>query len=118
MNVKYKKYIDYIANDIELPYLKYLNMYGLNKDDMELVLSKVYNQPVVYIKQTGGVYNKKRNRIYYENSNGFWEKREYDANGNVIYLENNIGDWDKREYDNNGNLIYLEDSKGNLQDNR
>ena len=118
MNVKYKKYIEYIAKDIELPYIKYLEAYGLNKDDMELVLSKVYNQPVVYIKQTGGVYNKKRNRIYYENSNGFWEKREYDANGNVIYREDSNGSWGKYEYDTNGSLIYVETSNGVIRDNR
>ena len=118
MNVKYKKYIEYIARDIELPYIKYLNMYGLKKEDMELVLSKVYNQPVVYIKQTGGVYNKKRNRIYYENNIGDWDKREYDNNGNLIYREDSNGFWEKREYDTNSNLIYYEYSDGVIMDRR
>ena len=64
MKDKYKKYIDYIASDIELPYLKYLNMYGLKKEDMDLVLSKLFNEPVIYIKPLRGVYNKNRSIIY------------------------------------------------------
>ena len=78
--------------------------------------------------------------IYFENSNGYWEKREYDANGNLIYSEDSNGYWCKseydangklirsefsngycehlREYDANGNLIYSEDSNGTIVDNR
>jgi len=51
-------------------------------------------------------------RIYYENSAGFWEKREYDANGECIYYEDSAGFWEKREYDANGERIYAEDSAG------
>jgi hypothetical protein len=29
--------------------------------------------------------------IYGENSNGYWEKREYDEQGNMIYWENSKG---------------------------
>ena len=118
MNVKYKKYIEYIARDIELPYIKYLEAYGLKQDDYHLVLSKIFNQPVVYIKYTGGVYNKKRNRIYYENNGGYWEKREYDTNGSLTYLEDSDGSWIKREYDANGNKIYYENSDGYIRDYR
>ena len=53
MNVKHQKYIEYIAKDIELPYLKSLEAYGLKKEDMDLVLSKLFNESVIYIKQTG-----------------------------------------------------------------
>ena len=57
------------------------------------------------------------NETYYENSNGYWEKYEYDANGNRTYYENSEGDWRKYEYDANGmpfngNLTYYEDSDG------
>jgi hypothetical protein len=31
------------------------------------------------------------NEIYYENSGGYWRKREYDSNGNEIYYENSKG---------------------------
>jgi len=131
MNVKYKKYIDYIINDIELPYLKYLNMYGLSDNEMDLVLSKVFNQPVTiegnYVYNTNGklIYHEDSNGywykreydsngkvIYYEDSDGYWNKSEYDQYGNNIYSENSDGDWYKREYDDNGNRIYYEDSDG------
>ena len=56
--------------------------------------------------------------IYFENSNGYWEKREYDAKGNLIYTENSYGYWFKKEYDDNGYTIYYEDSKGKITDNR
>ena len=53
-----------------------------------------------------------RNEIYYENSHGFWIKREFDLNGNLIHWENSNGVWIKREYDLNGNRIYWETSNG------
>jgi hypothetical protein len=58
------------------------------------------------------------NQIYYENSDGFWIKREFDSNGNQIYSENSNGYWCKREYDSKGNQIYSEDSDGTIKDNR
>jgi len=56
--------------------------------------------------------------IYYENSNGYWRKYEYDANGNVIYFENSTGHWEKREWNSNGIRIYFETSYGTIVDNR
>ena len=38
-----------------------------------------------YIKDSNG------NQIYYENSNGYWSKREWDSNGKVIYYETSHG---------------------------
>ena len=35
--------------------------------------------------------NKNGNEIYYENSDGFWVKREYDSDGKEIYYENSEG---------------------------
>ena len=58
------------------------------------------------------LYDVNRNQIYYENSDGFWFKREYDVNGNIIYFENSNGFWWKREFDFNNNLIYFETSNG------
>lgn len=103
MNVKYKKYqkyIDYIVKDIELPYLKSLDQYGLKQEECELVLSKVYNESVTI----------KGNRVY--------DTRVYNTNGNLIYIESSSGYWKKYEYDSNGNQIYYEDSEGNIVDNR
>lgn len=58
------------------------------------------------------IKDEKGNKIYYEESNGFWWKSEYDANGNKTYCENSYGDWCKGEYDANGKEIYCKDSEG------
>jgi hypothetical protein len=66
---------------------------------------KIKNFPFI-IKDKNG------NHIYYETSDGFWSKREFNSNGNVIYFEDNDGYWYKHEYDSNGNKIYYENSDG------
>ena len=142
MNKKYQKYIEYIVNELEPPY--FINMkdqYGLSHDEYELVLSKVFNQPVniqgvyndnyvydnqyhkLYQESSNGYwekweYNNQGNRIYYEHSNGYWYKKEYDGQGNQIYFENSNGFWVRYKYDEQGNKIYHEDSNGEIRDNR
>jgi hypothetical protein len=64
------------------------------------------------------ITDKNNNEIYWEDSNGFWWKREYDPNNNLIYFEDSDGDWVKREYDSNNNQIYFENSEGGIEDNR
>ena len=64
------------------------------------------------------IKNENGNQTYWEDSNGYWAKREYDLNGNRIYFENSNGYWEKREYDLNGNKIYHEYSNGFIRDNR
>ena len=63
-------------------------------------------------------YDERGNRVYYEDSNGYWTKREYDDQGNQVYLEDSNGYWTKREYDDQGNQVYFEDSNGQIVDNR
>ena len=58
------------------------------------------------------------NEIYYEDSNGYWIKREFDSNYNLIYYEDSDGFWEKREYDSSNNQIYYENSYGVIRDNR
>ena len=58
------------------------------------------------------------NQIYYESSNRYWWKKEYDSNGNQIYYELSNGYWGKKEYDSNSNQIYFENSKGTIRDKR
>ncbi len=41
-----------------------------------------------------------------------------DKNGRVIYYERSDGYWSKREYDDNGDVIYWENSHGIIEDNR
>jgi hypothetical protein len=64
------------------------------------------------------LYNDNGNIIYFEDSKGFWSKREYDTNGNEIYYETSNVYWWKQEFDSNGNRIYYEDSTGYIEDNR
>jgi hypothetical protein len=56
--------------------------------------------------------------IYYETSDGFWWKREYNSNGNTIYYEDSDGYSWKREYDSNGKETLYENSDGTIIDNR
>ena len=108
---KYERYINYIVNDIELPYFKnMIEMYGLRPGEYKLVLSKVFNQPISI--KGDYVYDTNGNQIYHETSYGFWVKREYDTNGNEIYRKGSTGSWVKKEYDNNGLEIYWENSDG------
>jgi uncharacterized membrane protein len=77
----------------------------------------------IYYENSAGYWRKKEydskgNRIYYEDSCGYWRKSEYDSKGNEIYYENSTGHWSKSEYDSNGNEIYYEDSDGVLVDKR
>ena len=57
-------------------------------------------------------------QTYFEDSTGYWIKREYDSNGNETYFEDSYGYWIKREYDSDGNQTYLEYSNGRIIDNR
>ena len=63
-------------------------------------------------------YDAQGNIIRFENSNGYWCKREYDAHSNEIYYENSNGFWTKRELDTQGNEIRYENSYGYIKDNR
>jgi hypothetical protein len=56
------------------------------------------------------------NRIYYEDSHGYWGKHEW-VDGKVIYCENSIGYWEKREWVD-GQVIRYENSDGFIVDNR
>jgi len=64
------------------------------------------------------IKDKNGNQIYYEDSQGFWRKREYDSNRKEIYTEFFDGYWVKRELDSNENVIYYENSYGQIRDNR
>jgi len=140
MNKKYERYIEFIANDLQSPYLDNMKeMYGLRPDEYELVLSKLFNQPVSITDSGDYVYNNSNGKniyyefnkywekyeynsngklIYFKDSDGDWIKKEYDINGNLIYSETSDGYWYKNEWDSNGNLIYTEDSDGHIEDNR
>ena len=56
--------------------------------------------------------NANGNLTYYEDSNGYGAKYEYDAKGNRTHYEDSDGDWYKRECDAKGNETYYENSNG------
>jgi hypothetical protein len=58
------------------------------------------------------------NQIYYEDSNGFWVKREWNENGKQIYYEDSHKHWYEAEYDWKGNLVYYLNSNGEIRDYR
>jgi hypothetical protein len=58
------------------------------------------------------------NCIYFEDSDGYWAKREYNSNSNQIHYENSDGYWSKSEYDSDNKEIYYENSNGKIIDNR
>jgi len=77
----------------------------------------------IYFEDSSGYWTKREydsqgKEIYFENSDGFWRKRERDSQGKLIYYEDSTGYWSKREYDSQGNEIYYGDSNGTIIDNR
>ena len=54
--------------------------------------------------------------IRYEDSSGYWSKREY-ANGQMIRCEYSNGFWEKMEWAD-GYRVYYENSYGAVIDNR
>ena len=87
MNSKYKKYINYIAKDIEPPYIhNMVNQYNLNEDEVFHVLSIIYDTPVhlkdYWIRDDNG------RKLYHESNNEeFWIRYERDKKGNVLVRE-------------------------------
>ena len=58
------------------------------------------------------VYDENGKKVYYENSNGFWCKSEYE-DGKEVYYEDSKGDWCKIE---DGKKIKYEDCKYYIDD--
>jgi hypothetical protein len=57
-------------------------------------------------------YNEDGNKTYYENSDSFWYRYEHDKDGKKTYFEDSHGSWARYEYDKDGNETYYEDSYG------
>ena len=73
-------------------------------------LSKIYEELGIAFTFPIKITDADDNTTYFEDSYGYWHKREYDANGNETYYENCGDSWCKSEYDANGNKTYYEDS--------
>jgi hypothetical protein len=105
-----EKYVNGLSNIINVPYFYNLKVTDTPEHLWNRILSKVFNQEVRL--SNNDIYDSNNNRIYSEDSDGYWEKREFDSNNNIIYHENSDGFWSKREYDSNNNRIYVENSDG------
>jgi len=64
------------------------------------------------------LYDSNGNIIYFEDSNGYWWKREFDANGNEIYFGNSDGDIiDKRPKGScNGKVVEIDGKRYQLKE--
>lgn len=78
----------------------------------KITLAQAYEKQFGKVSFPFEVYDANGNETYFEDSSGYWLKREYDANGNETCHEDSDGFWCKSEYDANGNEIYDEDSDG------
>ena len=116
MNEKYKRYIQFIADNIDKPYSRNMDAYGLTDDEKKLVLSKIYDD-VISIRITNGnnlsleVLDDYGSRLYYETPN-VWYNNTFDDQGNTIFQENHTGWWCKNEFNEDGRAIYSENSDG------
>ena len=54
------------------------------------------------------------NELYYEDSDGAWNRCEFNDNGNELYYETSDGYWNRFEYDDDGSVTYREDSNGSI----
>ena len=75
-------------------------------------LSETYKELGIAFTFPIEIEDARGNETYFENSDGFWWKSEYNAHGEETYCENSAGYWCKSEYDANGNETYFEDSSG------
>lgn len=51
-------------------------------------IKELFREPKYPIK----LFDQNGNEIYSENSNGYWEKYEYNSNGNLVYYEDSFGE--------------------------
>lgn len=58
------------------------------------------------------IKDKNGNEIYFEDHNGYWNKKEINSHSNLTYYVNSFDQWVKWEYDSGENIIYCEDSSG------
>ena len=56
------------------------------------------------------------NLIYFENSNGWWWRKEYDEHGNCLYQGDASGFWVRNTYNENNERIGYENYLGIKQE--
>ncbi len=76
-------------------------------------LAQTYKEQFGSVKFPFKIYDAKGNGTYWEDSDGYWWRRERDAEGNLTYYENSNGYCKRYGHDAKGNRTYHEDSAGN-----
>jgi hypothetical protein len=109
-----QKFINKVSEILEVPYFKNLELYDVPEELWNDIFSIVFNKEVKMDSNmdSNRIIDSNGKKIYYEDSDGYWVKKEYDFNGKEIYRESSNGYWEKYEYDINNNLIYFGDSDG------
>jgi hypothetical protein len=64
------------------------------------------------------LFDKNGNQIYYEDSCGYWVKKEYDDFCRMIYYKDSIGYYEILEYDENNVRVFVKTPSGIVFDNR
>jgi YD repeat-containing protein len=75
-------------------------------------LSETYKELGIAFTFPIKIKDENGNETYFENSDRYWVRCEYDETGKATYYETSGGLWFRREYDEKGNLTYFEDSHG------
>jgi hypothetical protein len=63
------------------------------------------------------IYDEKNNLLFFFNSSGYWERKQYNSQGQLTYHERSFDDgspkawWENRIYDQNNNLIEMRNSE-------
>ena len=58
------------------------------------------------------IHNEDGKELYYEDSEGYWFKREYDSENRLTYYQDSCGSWQKKERNPSGQISCYEDSSG------
>jgi hypothetical protein len=81
-------YLEKVSRILDVPYFQELENYGIiNRTDQLKVLKYIYGNGITI--NDYDIYDYKGNMIYYEDSDGGYERWEYDSNGKVIFYDNN-----------------------------
>ena len=86
-----QRYVNGIVNMIKPPYFRFLKVNEIPRELWNRILSKLFNHEVIIRRSNNNLVDNNGNIIYYEGSNGYWLKREFDSNNNEIYYENSNG---------------------------
>ena len=75
-------------------------------------LSEIYKELGIAFKFPIWIHDTNGYETYYEDSDGYWCRKEHDSDGNKTYHENSNGFWYKKEYNSDGEVTYYENSHG------